>query len=294
MRLVVGSIPTRPTKLDERYMKNIILFDMDGTLTEPRKKIQQPMVNQLIRILKSGVDIGVVTGSPEEYVNEQIGSFVRICQDSRNEELKGNLHIMPCNGTKYIFYDEMGKNEIAPETMVSKLGEDCFYELTAALTSLQAEVLGQLRLNNLALTGNFIQYRDSMINWCPIGRNANSTQRQDFVEFDNKSGFRKHYKTVLEGWLKYMKLEEEVTVALGGSTSFDVYPANWDKTYATTWFGDHTCWFIGDKCQEGGNDYHLYELLKQSGRAYETKEPAQTIEIIKEILNTLSPDSSAG
>lgn len=292
MRLVVGSIPTRPTTLDERYMKNIILFDMDGTLTEPRKKIQQPMINQLVRILQSGIDVGIVTGSPEEYVNEQIGSFIKICQGI--ESFDGRLHILPCNGTKYIFYDEAGKNEIVPETMVSKLGEDCFYELTAALTSLQAEVLGQFRLNSLALTGNFIQYRDSMINWCPIGRNANATHRRDFVEFDRKSGFRNEYKSVLEGWLKYRKLESQVTVALGGSTSFDIYPTSWDKTYATTWLGDYTCWFIGDKCQEGGNDYHLYELLKKHNRAYETAEPAQTIEIIKEILDTLSPDSSAG
>ena len=297
MRYVVGSIPTRPTKLDEKYMKNIILFDMDGTLTEPRKVIQEPMVNQLMRILHLNIDIGIVTGSPENYLNQQLGPFIDTYHGLRKDYAPasvGKLHLMPCNGTKYIFYDGTGKNEIVPETMTSQIGEDNFYELTAALVSLQAEVLGMMKYNKLALTGNFIQYRDSMINWSPIGRNANNSQRADFVKFDNKFGFRKEYKKILEGWLKHKKLQDEITVALGGSTSFDIYPTGWDKTYATTWLGEHTCWFVGDKCQEGGNDYHLYELLNSHGRSFETTDPAKTIEIIKEILNTLSPDSSAG
>lgn len=270
---------------------------MDGTLTEPRKQIQDPMTNQLLRIIQSGIDIGIVTGSPEKYVVEQIGSFIEAYQALGKDYVPNktaDLHILPCNGTIYISETSCGRTKIPPRTMTQELGEDSFYSLTAAIASLQAEILGQMRLNNLALTGDFIQYRGSMINWCPIGRNANSEQRQEFVNFDNKSGFRQEYKGVLEGWIDYKGMKDKLTVALGGSTSFDIYPAGWDKTYATTWFGDYQCWFIGDKCQPGGNDYHLYNKLQEYERAYETTGPAQTIEIIKEIMNTLSPDSSAG
>ena len=271
---------------------------MDGTLTEARQLIQEPMINQLIEVMSLGLEVGIVTGSPENYVQEQLGPFLEKVSSMQGEyvplQLLKKLHILPCNGTEYIYYDDSGRNEIVPETMISELGENNFYELTAALISLQAEVLGQLKINDLALTGDFIQCRGPMINWCPIGRNANLEQRQDFHQYDLKSNFRQEYANILSGWLEYKGLSEKVTVALGGSTSFDIYPTGWNKTYATTWFGEHTCWFIGDKCQKGGNDYHLYELLRKHNRGYETSGPEETIKITKEILNTLSPGSSAG
>ena len=282
-------------------MKNIILFDMDGTLTEPRQTIEDPMINQLMEVLRLGHDVGVVTGSPEKYVFEQIGSFIERYQDtSKGTNVNSRLHIMPCNGTQYSYYVGKYRNEIVPENMIDELGENNFYDLTAALVSLQAEVLGQLKLNNLALTGDFIQYRGSMINWSPIGRNANTLQRKEFVKYDLRTNFRNVYKSVLEGWLVHKKMQDQITVALGGSTSFDVYPKGWDKTYAMSWFAaplagkEYQCWFIGDKCQPGGNDYHLYELLEPHGRGFETKNPEETIEIVKNILSILSPDSSAG
>ncbi len=269
---------------------------MDGTLTKPRENIEVLMMDQLLRIIQSDIDVGIVTGSPEKYVNEQVGEFIQAYRDLNKHYVPSNssLHVLPCNGTKYILYKGAEKTEIVPETMISELGEDNFYDLTAALVSLQAEVLGQMKLNNLALTGDFIQYRGSMINWSPIGRNANLEQRKRFVEYDLRTAFREVYKDVLEGWIDYKKMGDKITIALGGSTSFDIYPTGWDKTYATNWLTDYQCWFVGDKCQPGGNDYHLYQLLEPHGRGYESTGPTQTIEIIKEILKTLSPDSSAG
>ncbi len=50
--------------------KNICLFDMDGTLTEPRKNIQQDMFDKLVE-LTNYTDIGIVTGSDMDYVKQQ-------------------------------------------------------------------------------------------------------------------------------------------------------------------------------------------------------------------------------
>ena len=289
MRLVVGSIPTRPTK-NRKKMKNIILFDMDGTLTEARQTIQPEMVNKVLEILEQGHEVGIVTGSPEEYVNHQLGDLIELVIEVGHGS---SFHILPCNGTEYIFYNERGeRNEIVPDNMETNLGEKNFLELMAALSNLQTEVAGQFWRNQLPLTGTFIQYRGSMINWCPIGRNANNDQRKKFSEWDTKNNFRQYYAEVLRAWVTWRSLP--LTVALGGSTSFDIYPTGWDKTYCLNWFGDYTCWFIGDKCKEGGNDQQLYDILKKTGRAYETTGPEDTAAIIRGILKTLSPDSSAG
>lgn len=271
-------------------MKNIILFDMDGTLTAPRQEIEPQTVNQVLEILEQGHEVGIVTGSPEEYVNTQLGSLIDLILELGH----GNkFHILPCNGTEYIFYSQEGlREEIVPESMESFLETENFTELMAALCHLQTEISGPFWRNKLPLTGNFIQYRGSMINWCPIGRNANNIQRSQFVAYDEETGFRDNYLDVINKWINWRDLS--LTVALGGSTSFDIYPTGWDKTYCLTWFGDHTCWFIGDKCKEGGNDKQLYDSLNSCGRSFETAGPEDTEAIIRGILNTLGPDSSVG
>ena len=271
-------------------MKNIILFDMDGTLTEPRQQIEPRMINQILEILEQGHEVGIVTGSPENYVNQQISDLIELVIEVGHSS---SFHIMPCNGTEYIFYDENGeRNEMVTDNMEAFLETENFTELMAALCHLQTEVSGPFWRDGLPLTGNFIQYRGSMINWCPIGRNANNEQRAKFVAFDESTGFREEYVRTINQWIDWRELE--LTVALGGSTSFDIYPTGWDKTYCLTWFGDRTCWFVGDKCKEGGNDKQLYDTLVKSGRAFETASPEDTEAIIKGILKTLSPDSSAG
>ena len=53
----------------------------------------------------------------------------------------------------------------------------------------------------LILLGLVTVHVTFVINWSPIGRNANTAQRADFVKFDKQIGFREEYKKVLEGWL---------------------------------------------------------------------------------------------
>mgnify|MGYP000902032089 CR=1 FL=1 len=76
---------------------------------------------------------------------------------------------------------------------------------------------------------------------------------------------------------------QNVTVKLGGNTSFDIYPAGWDKTYALKHFPE-TMWkhyFVGDRCGPDGNDFELFNYLNKSGTAWETSGPEETIEIIE-------------
>ena len=263
---------------------------MDGTLTEPRQQIEPETINEVLSILEQGHHVGIVTGSPEDYINQQIGDLIDLVVEVGHGS---SFHILPCNGTEYIFYNTTGtRNEIVPDNMELKLGTETFSELMAVLSNLQAEVAGDFWRKGLPLTGTFIQYRGSMINWCPIGRNAKNVQRAQFVEHDNETAFRNKYHNTLKEWVEWKKIP--LTVALGGSTSFDIYPTGWDKTYCLNWFGDFTCWFIGDKCKDGGNDQSIYDTLVKSGRAFETTGPEDTAAIIRGILTTLSPDSSAG
>ena len=50
----------------------VVLFDMDGTLTEPRSSLEKDLV-PLLEELSNIADIGIVTGSDFEYLKQQIG-----------------------------------------------------------------------------------------------------------------------------------------------------------------------------------------------------------------------------
>ena len=48
-------------------MKNLVLFDMDGTLTPPRSHLDYNLVDTLRELVKFA-EIGIVTGSDMDYL----------------------------------------------------------------------------------------------------------------------------------------------------------------------------------------------------------------------------------
>ena len=144
---------------------------------------------------------------------------------------------------------------------------------------------------DIPLSGRFIDYRGSMINWCPIGREASRQQRQQFVEIDSSMQIRERVLKRLREQIEWMQLEDEVTVKLGGDTSFDIYPTGWDKTYALKHFPDYDVWFVGDRCGENGNDQAIYERLRVYGKSFEVKTTKETLKLIfDEIIPRIAND----
>jgi phosphomannomutase len=145
----------------------------------------------------------------------------------------------------------------------------------------------QLRATELdiPLTGQFINNRNSMINWCPIGRAAGDEERRKFENFDRKYDFRRRVLNELRSELASATIDN-VTVKLGGETSFDIYPNGWDKTYSLRYFENSTVWFVGDRAQTPkGNDYEIYKACEP--RSYHTNGPENTVNIIKEIIERI-------
>ena len=88
----------------------------------------------------------------------------------------------------------------------------------------------------------------------------------------------------------YSALNEisDVTFALGGSTSIDIYPCGWDKTHSLKHYTDEVCWFVGDKCTNSGNDRTIYEKLNKLNRAFQTTGPKNTLDIIDTIIEKIN------
>jgi len=256
-------------------MNNIVLFDMDGTLTEPRKVIKNDIVPALRELCKI-TEIGIVTGSDYDYVRQQIGSLLE------NTELRYRIHILPCNGTKYYPPPNIANKEyqIAHQVnMREELGESNFRAIIRYL--LQRQHL--LFVYDLPVTGHHINYRGSLINWCPIGRNANDNDRKKFIEFDTKTSntFREDEINGFQVRIMRDMSIDNIVIKMGGDTSFDVFPKGWDKTYCLRHFKNYQpAYFVGDRCERNGNDWELYEALRYNGRAFKTSGPKETSKII--------------
>lgn len=256
--------------------KTVSLFDMDGTLTPVRKRMNDDMVKAINRLAEH-CRIGIVTGSKYSYVVEQVPQLF-------NGELNSNrIDIMPCNGTKRYVFDGQGYKINSDINMLEKISRKSYEQIIYECTSYQLEIMSTY---DIPFTGTFIQYRGSLLNWCPVGRDAKDVEREEFTRIDSETGLRKKYKDLLQTKLAIKGID--IKVALGGSTSLDIYPTGWDKTYSLTHYPEHEFYFAGDKCQLGGNDWHLYEMLKSDGRSYETKNCEQTIQIIEDIISRIS------
>ena len=259
--------------------KHIVLFDMDGTLTESRQAIHVNMVKKIKELLQvPNVEVGVVTGSDYDYVKQQLGLLLD------ESDMCQKIHIMPCNGTKY-YTPPTSKDGLYKlshyEDMVMFLGKENMRALMQVLIERQSRFSHSLD----DLTGHFISYRGSMINWCPIGRNASESQRYEFMKLDNfyEPTLRTRELRALSYKLADINLESRVVVKLGGDTSFDIYPIGWDKTFCLQYFQDHQIWFVGDRCHKDGNDYEIYEKVSEIGHSFDSMSPCHTASIIDNI-----------
>ena len=249
---------------------------MDGTLTLPRMKIQKDMYNTLGTLTKRGHTICVVSGSPLSYIKEQL----------RVDELdyEKTLWLMPCNGTQvFKRMNSVGLYEcVYSVTMGDFLDStsdilDPYRELVANILELQ---LYALRRYNFRPRGNFVSDRGSMVNWSMIGRDASHEVRDAFSAEDKAHNLRRHLRDCLRVRLDASDLHG-IDLALGGSTSIDIFPTGWDKTYALKHLDPELDpWFWGDKCMSGGNDHTLYKKLGER-RAFSVETPEDTLASVR-------------
>lgn len=250
-------------------MKDAVLFDLDGTLTPPRQGITKENLEKLIE-LSVYARVGIVTGSTLEYVKEQVDVSA----------FEHGVEVFPCNGTEHWKHvNGHWHSQAVPKSMMNHMGVE-WRDLHLILNGLQAEFLKSV--GDAPVTGNFVSSRSSMVNWCPIGREAGISSRTWFESFDERNNFRAGVLALLK--LRLMPLRTQLVAKLGGSTSFDIYPVGWDKTYVLNHFTNEMVWFVGDRCLPDGNDHEIYENLKRFDRAFHVKDCSETPSVIDEII----------
>lgn len=283
------------SKLQEAVSKNkpLILFDLDGTITPPRESLEWSMV-PVLRKLSRLADIGIVSGSPFSYIESQAA----LAWNSIASLPAASFTIMPCNGTQLFVWSTEHRQFIQEygldfrDYLASYNDESVYTVLIRRILELQLQFIDDNQGFN-HVTGNFVSYRTATLNWSPIGRDATSVDREAFARLDEKKNIRARLCESLRGALDDLGLAD-VEFALGGVTSIDIYPKGWDKTHALKHFSARPIWFIGDKCDPGGNDHSLWSALASSGGSFSTSGPEETIRILEEeIIPVLEKNSAS-
>lgn len=187
----------------------LILFDVDGTLTPARKVIESDFEEFLYGKIKSRATIGVVGGSDYTKIVEQLNG---------KRVLNEFDYIFPENGLIHI---EKGGREVSKQSITKHLGEENLQRFINFCLRYIADLTIPVK------RGTFIDFRNGMINICPIGRQCSYEERLEFNKYDEKHSIR---RKMIEALRKEFA-DVDLTYSIGGQISIDAFPNGWDKTY---------------------------------------------------------------
>lgn len=131
--------------------------------------------------------------------------------------------------------------------------------------------------------GTFIEFRNGLINLCPVGRSCSQAEREEFAQFDEKHKVREKFVEALKSEFSG---DFGLSFCIGGQISIDAYPVGWDKTYCLHYLPSKSfdkIYFFGDKTDEGGNDHEIFIDKRTIG--HKVNSPDETMKITSELFD---------
>ena len=244
--------------------KILLLFDVDGTLTLPRLKISQDMLNVLEDIYNNNIiDLGFVGGSDLNKQIEQLGDE--------------NMKLFEWKFTENGLVSYHNHELINKTSLIQFIGENNYQRLINVCLHVLSKTTVPVK------RGNFIELRNGMINISPIGRSCSQEERDEFDSWDKIHKIREKIIHNIKNELPDLNLQ----FSIGGQISIDIFPQGWDKTYCLQFIDNKykTIYFFGDKTTLGGNDYEIFNDSRVIG--FNVKTYKDTIEILNDLLSEL-------
>ncbi|WVZ83289.1 hypothetical protein U9M48_030454 [Paspalum notatum var. saurae] len=244
----------------------LALFDVDDTLTAPRKAVTPEML-EFMKQLRQHVTLGVVGGSDLLKITEQLGESVftdyeHVFSENglvahKNGKLIG-AQVRLLGTTSYISLKSFLLEKTSSRYCVHFLA--LLLSIYKALGLADDEMLHSVQeIINFALryiADLDIPIKRSMKNlFSSYGRNCSQEERDEFEKYDKVHSIRPKMVSILREKFAYLNL----TFSIGGQISFDFFPQGWDKTYCLKYLEEfQEIHFFGDKTYKGGNDYEIF------------------------------------
>ncbi|MEY4580676.1 MAG: hypothetical protein RL701_5379 [Pseudomonadota bacterium] len=252
-------------------MKQLVIFDLDGTLAESKSALDTEM-SGLIYALLAVSKVAVISGGAWPQFESQL--LAGLPATDRFTQLS----LLPTCGTKFLTYDTSWK-----ELYAESLSADSKRDIVIALEHAR-DVAG---CSAETVWGEVIEDRGSQITFSALGQQAPASAK---AEWDPDFSKRKQMKATLDVLLP------EFSVRMGGMTSIDITKLGIDKAYGIRKLSDvlgiavQEMLFVGDALFPGGNDFPA----RETGVAcVQVRDPEETKRVIETVLACLGPSGSA-
>lgn len=231
------------------------VFDVDGTLTQPRKFMDPSFQKEFSTWMKNK-QCFIATGS----------DYQKTCQQVPKSVLNKFKNIFCCMGNE--LRDRSGKLIEKSEFIIP---ENLEQDLSVILQNSEYHTK----------TGKHLEFRTGMVNFSIVGRNANSEERLEYTKWDNQNLERKKIVDFIN------KNYPTLNASIGGSISIDVIEEGRDKGQIINYLenaGATKVVFVGDKCFPGGNDWGIVRELEKTDLAfewYQVSGPQDTLALLR-------------
>ena len=220
--------------------KQVIAFDLDGTLAESKSPLPDKIAELMIELLEK-YQVCVISGGKFGQFEKQL-----LANLHANSSQLERLHLMPTCGTRYHTYN------LSKGTWDLNYAEDFTAEEKTKIVAALEEGIDELGLREKEPWGELIEDRGSQVTFSALGQEA-PVHAKEAWDIDGK---KKHA-------LRDLVAEKipDFEVRAGGSTSIDITKLGIDKAYgmqklmALVDVSKEDILFVGDRLEEGGNDY---------------------------------------
>ncbi len=220
-----------------KLSKQIIIFDLDGTLTVSKQPLDNEMAG-LIRRLLTEYMVAVISGGFFQQYEKQFLSSL----NATNEELE-KMILLPTSGSAMYRHKEGGWKEIYCNE-IEKVERE-------RIISYFNEAIERFNLKPEESFGDLVEDRRTQITYSGLGQLATPAVKASWDPTRVK-------RTMVVNFLKE-KLPE-YSIRIGGMTSVDITLPGIDKAYGIKKIEEvylipiGQMVFVGDALQEGGND----------------------------------------
>ena len=248
-------------------MKQLIVFDLDGTLAKSKSPLDDEMATLLCRLLDV-VRVAIISGGDLPQFQKQV--IARLPEGSNLQWLS----LLPTCGTKFFVYDGEWKKLYS---------EDLSADQKATIEKAIDDAVAATGYQPAQVWGERVEDRGTQITYSALGQEAPLEAKETW---DPDFAKRQRIKALLD------KTLPDFSVRLGGTTSIDVTLPGIDKAYGIRKLRDilhvpiEQMLFIGDALFPGGNDYPAKEAGAES---IQVRDPQETGRVVEAIVACLRP-----
>lgn len=248
--------------------KKIIVFDLDGTVTESKSPMDVEMAALFARILDR-MKIAIITGGAFERFEAQFQ--VMKC----SQEQFQRFFFFPTTGTRFYRYTDHWEQVYADEMTLEERQKikDAFEQAYKDIDYHHPQVV----------FGEVVEDRGTQVTFSAVGQQAPLEAKLAWKAENDAIRFR-----LAEAVSKYLP---DFEVKVPGVTSIDVTRKGIDKAYGIKKIEEllgisiPEMVFVGDALYEGGNDH---AVIRTGVETVVVKNPEETKQVLKEWLKEMN------